>query len=305
MKKALALAAGILISAASTPAFAVASLELPNDDVLFIVECDNSVNDNQLYSVDAVAATVTAVGDGQGAPSEDDSCASQGAQLPGTDWFYYVDWDGGGVDYLNRNNLVTGDVEVIGALTVDGVNENNVLSLAIGPDGSAYVLTYDECYSIDLETGDLTLVSTPDFYGEYSGYPYGFAYDYVTEKFYVVEDGDGALYEFDPESGNKVELDYNGDWDVLSMSFDSAGNLWANGFGNYVATMALGDFGDSDAWVESSDLTPSVDSESIWVSFDPPAEELADTGFGVAPLGALGALTVAGGVALAVRRRRA
>lgn len=302
MKKLVSIAAGILLVGASSPAFASVSLTLPEGDSLFIVECDNSVNDNQLYSVDAVAATVTAVGDGQGSPSEDDSCASQGAQLPGTDWFYYVDWDG--VDSLDRVNLVTGENEEIGVITVDGTPSSITYSMTIGPDGAAYILDYDYLYSVDLETGAATQLSAPNFYDEYSGYPYAFAYDYTTEKFYVVEDADGAMYELDPATGNKIEMSYNAVYDVYSMSFDSAGNLWMNGSGNYVSVAALADFGDSSAWVDSSDLTPSVYSESIWVSFEVPSS-LGDTGFSVAPLAALGALTVAGGVALAVSRRRA
>ena len=261
------------------------------------------MNDNQLYGVDPGSAELTAVGDGQGAPSEDSSCASQGAQLPGTDWFYFVDWDA--TDSLDRVNLVTGEHQEIGEITVNGAPENITYSLTIGPDGTAYILDYDDLYTVDLETGAATYLSSPNFYDEYSGYPYAFAYDYKTEKFYVVEDGDGAMYELDPATGNKVEMDYNEDYWVASMAFDSEGDLWINGDNNGASTVALADFGDSNLWIDTDTFSPSVYSESIWVSGPRAADELAETGFSPAPLFAGAALATAAGVAIVRSRRRA
>jgi hypothetical protein len=294
-----------LVGFAATPAFAVSGPTLPANDKLYVMECDVRVTSLQLFGVDPESGVATEIGTGN--PGES-TCAWQGAQMPGTDWFYYFAQD----RYLQRVNLTTGANEVIGKLSLNGDPYNGGYSLAIGPDGTAYVLDYDDLYTVDVSTAALTYLSSPNFYDEYSGYPYAFAYDYTTEKFYVVEDGDGALYELAPSTGDKVELSYNEDYDVYSISFDANGDMWANGNGNYVSKTTIANFGDSAAWQDSPIVlsgTQEFYSESLWVTPKFPAQddstpELANTGLNVAGFAALaGLLTIAGVSIVAVRRR--
>jgi hypothetical protein len=279
----------------ASPALAVGGPSLPSQDKLFVIECDNTETPLQLFGVDPVAGVATEIGSGDGAETY---CGFQGAQMPGTDWFYFFNYS----SILQRVDLTTGANETIGAFTLNGSPYFNANSLTVGPDGTAYVLAYDDLFTVDVSTAALTYLSSPNFYDEYSGYPYGFAYDYVTEKFYVVEDGDGALYELVPATGDKVKLTYNGDYNVYSIAFDSEGNLWANGDGNFVNKMALADFGNSAAWQGSADL--GFFSESIWVSPVFAAKELPDTGIdATVAVGLAVAFGVAGVTLVAVRRR--
>lgn len=305
MRKAIVAVSALAVFGLSTPAYASVPT-LPEGNSLYVVECDWIVeaDELQLYSVDPATGVTTEIGTGAG--PNDRGCAYQGAQLPGTDWFYFIDIED--MDSLDRLNLVTGEHQEIDNIVVDGTPRNNWVSLSIGPDGSAYIFNSNDLFSLDLETGVATFLSTPAL----AGSPYGFAYDYVTDKFYVAEDGNDTLVELDPLTGATVELASNGSYWVGSMAFDSEGNLWLNGPGDYLSTVPLADFGEPSAWINSPLLESSgpgtLYSESLWVSFDPTeeevSEELADTGFGIAPLAALGAFATAGGVALAARRRR-
>ena len=290
-----------LIGFAAAPAFAVAGPTLPAQDKLYVIECDQQdALSLQLYGVNSELGELTTIGSGL---SGANSCAYQGAQMPGTDWFYYLD-----SPTLLRVDLVTGDTEVIGEFTNGGLTENSVYSMTFGPDGTAYAMTYDELFTVDVATAELTYLSTPDVYGIGSGYPYAFAYDYVTQKFYFVEDGYNGLYEIVPTTGAKTLVATSGDYVVYLMAFDSDGNLWVNGEGDFVSKLALADFANPAAWVDSPDLTigqGTLYSESLWVTpkFSP-KPELPNTGVDVAGFATLaGMLTIMGVSIVAVRRR--
>jgi hypothetical protein len=288
-----------LLGVTTSPAVAAGGPALPANDKLFIVECDFDVTELQLFGLNPETGLPTEIG--AGAP-EETNCAFQGAQQPGSDWFYFFN----NASYLQRVDLITGVNETIAQFTLNGNTFTNAYSLTFGPDGTAYLLSYDDLYTVNLDTAVLTYLSSPEFYDEYSGYPYAFAYDYVTEKFYVVEDGDGALYELTPSTGAKVELAYNADYDVLSMAFDANGDLWSNGEGDFVSKVALASFGNSDDWHDSPEiLVDSVGlySESLWVSPVFTTPELPDTGLSVSALVGMGALLLVIGVSIVVVRR--
>lgn len=299
----LASAATIALAGfAAAPAFAVAGPTLPAEDKLYVIECDQQdALSLQLYGVNSELGELTTIGSGL---SGANSCAYQGAQMPSTDWFYYFD-----DSTLLRVDLVTGDTEVVGDFTNNGVTENGVYSMTFGPDGTAYAMTYDELFTVDVVTAELTYLSTPDVYGIASGYPYAFAYDYVTQKFYFVEDGSNSLFEIVPETGAKTLLATSGDYVVYSMAFDADGNLWVNGEGDFVSKLALADFANPAAWVDSPDLTigqGTLYSESLWVSPKfAPKPELANTGVNVAGFAALAGLLMVAGVSIVAVRRRA
>lgn len=286
----------------ASPALAVDGPTLPANDKLYVLECDvTDATPLQLFGVDPVTGTPTAIG--SGAPSAT-YCAYQGAQMPGTDLFYSFN----NSNELFSVDLTTGVTLVIDQFSLSGIPFTGAYSLTIGPDGTAYVLAYDDLYTVDLGTAELTYLSSPNFYDEYGGYPYAFAYDYTTEKFYVVEDGDGALYELVPSTGVKVELSYNEDYAVYSMAFDADGNMWANGEGDFVSKTTIADFGNSANWQDSPDLVigqGALYSESLWVSPKfAPKPELPNTGVSVTGLlGLVAVLSIAGASILVVRRR--
>jgi LPXTG-motif cell wall-anchored protein len=299
------------VSLSGNVALANGQPALPSGDTLFEVPCADSAPVYQLHQLDFENNARVAVGTGAGSTRENE-CASQGAILPGTDWFYFIDFGSIGLP-LVRVNLVSGAAEVIGE-TTDSANSANLYSLTIGPDGRAYALSDQYLYTVNLTTGASAINIDYDFGAESAGAPYGFAYDPTTEKFYVVDSG--ILFEFDVTTGIATRTDFN-DGDEVdpndvewtgSMAFDSSGSLWMNGSGNYVSSTTLENFAASQAWEKTSAFSPDVYSESLALvrteSPDDDSEGLAATGAdNLAMLGLAGALLV--GTAVIVRRRRA
>lgn len=306
VKRFLALVLGAAFVASATPALAVVPT-LPAGNVLFQVTCDSAdANDRQLMIADIVGGSNSLLGDGTGANTLGD-CGLQGALAPGTDWFYYN--DGTNRDTLVRVNVVTGDVEEIGAIREDS-SPRDIYGIAIGPDGIAYALSYDYLYTIDLLTGELTYLNEPDVYGQNEGYPYGFAYDPKTRKFYVAEDGDGEIFSLDVSTGLLTSVNINGDFWIGSMVFDSAGYLWFNGDDFKLRRATLRTFNDNATILETADLYvggTSVYSESLGIVRPPVTEDESEA---LAPTGSsdvTGFAALAGLVGLAAvwMRRRA
>jgi hypothetical protein len=316
VKKLLAVALSALFLAGTSPALAV-SPTLPEGDELFLLPCDvDYPNDRQLLWVNLVNNTLEASGTGLDTASNLD-CAVQGAVLPGTDWFYFIDWVVVGEDlfeYLVRVNLATGVVEEIGR-TVTREAVNTLSGLAIGPDGRAYALDERNLYEVNLATGELTFLNEPNIFDVNSGFPYGFSYDPMTNKFYVFEGGAYEIYEIDVVTGDLTHV-IDSAILIMSMAFDSDGNLWVNGVDNKVRRTSLPEIDNFAAMLATENLvigTTTVDSYSLGILHaegddDSAAEELAPTGptdlssvAGFAGLASLAGL--AGLAAVAIRRR--
>jgi LPXTG-motif cell wall-anchored protein len=303
VKKLLIVGASIALLLAPV-APASANPTLPAGDALYEMTCDNVVADYRLHSVNTSDNTRTAVGAGTNT-SNINECGYQGAMLPGTDWFYFV-------DYMNGNRLVrvdvtTGVTEVIGDLREGGAYQG-IYSLTINDNGNAYALSYETLFAVNLNTGGLSSLVAANTYDIAEGYPYGFAYDPKTKKYYVAEDGAGGLYTLNIGTGVFTLVATNTDYWVGSMAFDSNGYLWVNGDTNKVSRVALNRFGDSDDWVDSAALSPNVYSESLVIARGPGGgdddeEGLANTGSADATPYLVGGL-LAAGIALVFRRRR-
>lgn len=300
MKKLLIAAVSLALLLAPV-APASANPTLPAGDALYEMSCDNTVNDYLFFSVNSADNTRTAIGNGMGVNVVTE-CAFQGAMLPGTDWFYFPDpYD----DKLVRVDVTTGLSEVVGLLRDSGTFRG-IWSLAIHDNGTAYALSDESLFSVNLSTGALTpIVVGYDLAGSFT---YGFAYDPKTDKFYVAEDGSDGLYSLDITTGVFTLLATNSDYWVGSMSFDSEGYLWVNGADDQVSRVALSGFGNSANWVDSAPLIPNVYSESLVIvrgpgGGDDDEEGLANTGSADATPYLLGGL-LAAGIAFALRRRR-
>lgn len=300
--KRLLIAVASLALVLAPVASASANPTLPAGDALYEMSCDNRVNDYLFHSVNTSNNTRTAIGNGTGVNVVTE-CAYQGAMLPGTDWFYFPDRYS---DKLVRVDVTTGLTEIVGLLRESG-SYQGLYSLAIHDNGNAYALSYDTLFSVNLSTGELTTIVAANTYDLAEGYPYGFAYDPKTDKFYVAEDGGDSLYSLNMSTGVFTLVATNSDYWVGSMSFDSDGNLWVNGDGNLVSRVALSGFGNSVNWIDSAALAPQVYSESLVIA-RPPVEDddeegLANTGSADATPYLLGGL-LAAGIAFALRRRR-
>lgn len=303
-----AVAATFLVLGAS-PAQADVAPILPSGDELFEMTCDSGSNDRQLFSLDLVALARDSVGSGTSVSALAEDCGTQGAILPGTDWFYFVDGQSGD---LVRADLNTGTIEVIATVLKNG-SAVTVYSLAIGPDGSAYMIgVAHKLYSLNLASGALTELGAVNLP---TGTTYGFAYDAVTDDFYVAESGHGTLSTLDIATQTATLVGTNAGRFIGSMSFDSDGNLWVNGdFGGAVSQTTLADFGTPANWKNSDGMSPDLYSVSLVVRHgsassggggggDDEDESLANTGSADATAYLVGGLLSAG-IALALRRRR-
>ena len=301
MKRILTVGASLMLLVMPAHA-AAANPTPPAGDKLFEVSCYHLANDHQLHSLNVRAGTRTPIGDGVGTGDTGSPCATQGAVKPGTDWLYYTDGHSHG---LFRVNLVSGEVESIGEVLFDG-SRVNLISLAIDDSGNAYGLTENLLYSLNLSTATLSTEKQSDVFASTGGYPFGFAFDPRTGEFYVVESVNGGLYRLGIDTGELTLLATNTDVVVGSMAFDSSGRLWVNGDDFGVASVTLGNFGNTGRWYDTGDLSPIVYSNSLAIRRPQSSgnENLANTGaVEIAPLVIVG--LGAAVLAFAIRRRSA
>lgn len=297
MKRLTAVMAGLVLLLVSTSP-ATASPRLLEGDTMFEVSCDRSTNGDQLHSLNIEAGTRTPIGDGVPPGGTGSGCAGQGAIKPGTNWHYFSGNFG-----LFRVNLITGVVEMVGQITKDG-SPVVLSSLSIDGSGNAYGLTRYNLYSLDLSTATLSDEKPADIVALTGGAPDAFAYDEITDEFYVVED-QGGLYRLDVATGELTLLATNQDFWVASMAFDSRGRMWVNSEGLGVTSVNLEDFGNTARWSDWDLLSPEVYSNSLAIRRPQTSnsENLANTGSADATAFLVGGL-LAAGIAIAIRRRR-
>lgn len=319
MKFASAVLAGASIVAlslaAASPAAAAGNAIDPGDS-LYAVNCDDVYNDFQFFSVESTTAFSTPIGDGLGSVSEY-ACAGQPAYDPSTGKSYYIQWEEEGT-FLAEIDVVTGVSATIGEFSwVNGEFPQTLdaYSIAIGSDGSAYLMAGSALWELNLETAQATLISE-------AINTYAFAYNSATDKFYAI-DTDDTIYEIDVTTGGETAIgevvfpDDMTSYTVYSLQFDQAGTFWIevdhfseNDFFNaelwsfsptgFEAPVFSGVFTDDPFYTEAILIVPGVVA--------PVEPALAATGADLAdvlPWAIGGAVIVlAGGVLLILRSRR-
>ena len=320
MKSVAATLAGASILAmsllAASPASAAGNAIDPGDS-LYAISCDNDYNDWQVFGVDPTTAFSTPIGDGSGGV-EEDGCAAQPAYNPATGKSYYIQWSED--HFLAEVDVVTGESAVVGDFYYDNgefPESINVNSLAIGADGSAFVLDFDGyLWSVDLDTAWVTPI------GQSVSSAWAFAADPVTGKFYAIT-YDNDLYEIDVTDGstnfidNIVPAEPQTAFYTYSLQFDGAGTFWIEADGsdgdNTTATLWSFTLETLDAPVYSGIFTddPFYTEAILIIPGDvvPVEPALAATGADLADVIPWGvgaaAIVLAGGVLMIVRSRRA
>ncbi len=292
----------------AAPAMAAGNAVDPGDS-LYAVNCDPAYNDWQLLSVESTTAASTPIGNGDGSVSESyNACAGQPAYNPATGESFYIQWeygDGTG-NYLASVDVATGASTRIGEFyywNIEFPSYPSVESMAIGADGSAFVIAEDDLWSVDLTTAELTYV------GGSLCCTYAFANDPVTGNYYAIDD-ENEIFLVDTTDGSFTSLgDVVTPGTVYSLQFDKAGTFWVEvdedtdgGAGLWSFTLATkatpvysGSFIDDPFYTEAILIIPG----------QPVA--LASTGadLAAAPYLAGGAVLIAlAGVTLLVIRRR-
>ncbi len=296
---------------------------LPSTDTIFAVDCEDSIG--QLWSVNPLDAVFTPVGTGSDHPLV--NCAGPSAFNLVDGLGYWISWDG--EDALFSVDPVTGDSTFIG-LFVDSETGDRVYasSIAIGADGSAYLLGGDTnygntLYSLDLTSGEATA------HGDITGDDdlWSFAYNPADGGYYAFDANGGGFYSVDVTAVTSTLLVDAADVpiDIFGIAFDSTGNLWGFGEGeategewvlfsttvaNFVDDLAIVGItveGEQETFSESLFITYDVPAPApVPVPAPAPAPVLAATGSEL-PLvggGAAALLLMAGAAAVIAARRR-
>lgn len=319
MKRITATLAGASIVAlsllAASPASAAGNAIDPGDS-LYAVNCDDVYNDFQFFSVESTTAFSTPIGDGTGEVGQY-ACGGQPAYYPSTGKSYYIQWTVERAQ-LAEIDVATGESAIVGDFldeTGDVPQALNAYSIAIGADGSAYVMAEGALWTLDLDTGSATPINE-------AINTYAFAFDSVTGKFFAI-DTDDVIYEIDVTTGAETPVgevtfpDDTSSYTIYSLQFDGAGTFWVE-----VDHFAEGDFFRAELWSFSPTATGSPVFSGVFTD-DPfyteailiipgdvaPVEPaLAATGADLADVlpWAIGAavIVLAGGVLLILRSRR-
>lgn len=310
---ALAVLATVLFAA--TPAHADGR-ELPEGDALYAISCDNSTAVEQLYSVEAPLAAVREIGTGSGVTNA--YCAGQPAWDATTSTAYYVSYVIEDDPLLAIMDLETGVGTVIGPFN-DGENDRSIDAIAIQPDGSAFAISNQTVFTLDLATGNVA------YLGEIGGGAaafFGFGSDPRTGTLYAI-DYDGNLYTIDPATGAGtflLNLPYENSGSY-SLQVDSSGVLWlefdffdvqANAGGSALWSVDTAALDTSELY--SGDIATTVGGNPVVTqalllvpSAVEPEPALAATGLASAELGVFalaGVALLGAGALLAVKRRR-
>jgi hypothetical protein len=297
--------AAIIVAAPMAPSFAT-----PTDEPFYAIDWSGDVweldlanqTESLLYSVPELQSTAAA------------------DYSPITGKFYTMSpWSGAGEGTLYTVDPATGSFESA-QVTGEAPGDFASLGMAISDDGTIFVcLDGVSLYTLDPETASATWVGgmIPEN-DETEAVVTALSWNSRTDTMYASVDIDvdvmgglvGGVYEVNLDTGaltsrspHPFGVGTNG-----AADFDANGVLWHTDMASkLVYTVELdgaGSFGNPvSQFVLSDDLGGA---EAGFFISDPETDgDLAETGFSFAPFAALGVMTLAGGVALAVRRRRA
>lgn len=235
------LALGTVLAVGTAVPASAASL--PSSDRIYAYECGGA-NDFQLLEIQA-DGTATAIGTGIDLPG--DVCPAQPAWDPVTQKAYFV--SGGNVYSTDISTGVSTVVTTTSGAAGNTSGANTYLltspSLAIAPDGTAWVLNEGYVGTIDLATGIVTEITADPNTNRDQGLYYmeAFAYNGADSKLYTI-DADDKTDDTQPlpnelltvgqttgavtlGTGVSIQGYQNGSIDDLyTMGFDSSGQGW-------------------------------------------------------------------------------
>ena len=305
--------AAALMFAGVAPASAIdAPRSLPVGDAMYALDCaDGDLGSVvQLYSVNAVTAEPTPVGDGT-VHWENGSCSHQPAWNAATSTAYFIErtFIDGSIHFLMTVDLATGESTELNPFFEGDDTYIPIEAMAISPTGAAYGFFGGAFYSIDLATSQVTFV------GETPTGIFGFGFDPKTGALWAI-DTEGVVYTVALADGAATvvgDLDVDASPDTRSLQVDSAGVLWVvnnyndEGFANELWSGPQSLAADEN-WLQGSfnSFNELLYSEALLI-VPAPVPALAATGSSFDGSLAVGgaALLLLAGVTFVVVRRRA
>ncbi len=254
-------------------------------------------SEHSLFRIDPDTALAAPVGD-----SEISGDATQGAWDATTEtaYFPFDDFEQGEY-FLMTVDPETGEFTAVGEFDVENLDFfDEVFSLAIGPDGEAYLMAAleigDDYYdlallSVDLSTASLTFIAEID--DSELDEPNGFAADPTTGKFYAFEEDSLELFEVNVSTGSITALgtlesdSITEDTDVTALQIAEDGTFWVvfdeaesstNDDAGMLATFTLADIGAGAVVATEVGIITDGPIPSWSLLVVPGAPELAATG---------------------------
>jgi len=274
--------AGLALGAVLAVGTAVpaSAASLPSTDRIYAYDCTDGANDLQLLEIQA-DGTATAIGTGTGAPGS--LCPPQPAWDPGTQKAYFIL-----AGNIYATDVSTGESLVVATTSGAGV-EANLLgspSLAIAPDGSAWVHNNGWTGTIDLASGVVTQFPTTSLRDQGMYYVSPFAYNGADSELYAVNSDDttddtppfpNQLYVMNQATGEVTlgagqtfsSYQDNEISNFTAIAFDSSGRGWLMYVGGSPTISTLKSFdtaGTIDNQGEVRIGSASVESYSIFIA---------------------------------------
>lgn len=311
------IALAVSVSAPS-PALAIGAPELPENQHLFVVDCQSF--QPQLWSVDSNSGDATAVGD---FPTDTTHCSLGGQTNPADSKPYFITYSG--TVYLTTVDTTSGLVSKV----VDFSGDQTFLwDVQFTNSGEAFATTSSALYSLDISTGETTHV------GDFGVGLQTVGYSPKTDTLYGYAPLSGVAYTIDrstgvatavPEHNLVLPADFtcpDGTTHGLFVNhvvFDANGNPW---FQNETCTSTLlvqdfstgtvyyqGQFNDTAQSLYSNAPYYQFYTSAIFITTDATPTALPNTGasseFSL-QLGVVSVATIVLGVGVIglIRRRR-
>jgi len=275
----------VLAIGSAVPASAAATL--PTTDRIYAYDCTDGANDLQLLEIQA-DGTTTAIGTGTGSPGG--LCPPQPAWNPKTQKAYFV--MGGNLYSTDVSTGVSTVVTPTSGAAGNTSGANNYLtgspSLAIAPDGTAWVVNEGYAGTIDLATGLVTEITADPNTNRDQGLYYmeAFAYNGTDSKLYVI-DADDKTDDTPPIPNQLSVMDQSTGAVTLgagttfssyqdsefanfyAIAFDSSGRGWLMYVGGNPTISTLKSFDTAGTIDDQGELrigTATVETYSIFIA---------------------------------------
>jgi hypothetical protein len=285
------------MGASITPAMAAQSRTLPEGEVFYAIDCQDSVG--QMATVDVLTSVATLVG--TNAPTPNTTCAGPAAWDVTTGNMYWTSWNG--PDTLMLADIETGQSTEVG-LFIDGSFTIGSDGIAIDDVGNAYLVdqgsetgddgrtTGMKLYSLDLATGAATYIA--NIQGMTGIFPCvaAFAFNPADGGFYLNCDSGAVankLMKLNVTDGTTTIV-CTWTHDIWGLAFDSNGIAWVpdadGGLASYDVSLG-GDCGEQLGasitlnglgWYTGSNIIATLSTPPAPAPAPAPAPELPSTG---------------------------
>ncbi len=292
--RALALTIAVVAMGASmTPAMAAQSRTLPEGEVFYAIDCQDSLG--QMATVDVLTSAATLVG--TNVPTPNTTCAGPAAWDVTTGSMYWTSWNN--PDILMIADIETGQSTEVGPF-VDGSFTIGSDGIAIDDAGNAYLVdqgsetgadgrtTGTKLYSLDLATGAATYIANIQGMTDTFACVAAFAFNPADGGFYLNCTAGAVtnkLMKLNVTDGTTT-IACTWTHDIYGLAFDSNGIAWVPdstvGLASYDVSLG-GDCGEQlgasitlngDGWYTNSNIIASLSTPPA----PAPAPELPSTG---------------------------